>query len=72
MYNNTIFTREIIFKFTAGTLAPFVPGRLEFTGPGPAELFTKEIAESLEGVLTQNFVYDDHDPFVRSSIKCGQ
>ena len=55
--------REFVY-----TLAPLVPGRLEFTEPGPAELFTKEIAESLEGVLTQNFVYYAHDPFVRTSV----
>jgi len=50
------------------SLAQFVPGRLEFTGSSAAELFTGEIAASLDGVLTQSFVYDEVDPFVRTSV----
>ncbi len=49
------------------------PGRLVFSGSPEAELFTREVAESLAGVLAQTFVRertaDGYPPgFVRASV----
>ena len=49
------------------------PGRLEFSGSPEAELFSREVAESLAGILRENLIPqrtpDGYPPgFVRASV----
>jgi hypothetical protein len=47
------------------------PGLIQFSGPETAALFTREVAESLSGVLARNLVSDPADPmagFLSASI----
>lgn len=60
-------TKQDYFK----TLACTLPGELEFYGTEAAELFTKEIKESLKGVLEKSFIYSPENPeekFVTTSV----
>ncbi|MHB1485271.1 MAG: hypothetical protein ACYCYI_11490 [Saccharofermentanales bacterium] len=53
------------------SLATTMPGSLDFYGSDTAELFTKEVSESLRGVLEKSFEYDPLKPdekFVTTSV----
>ena len=46
-------------------------GRVQFLGSPKAELFTREVTDSFQGVLTRNMITDPHDPnagFTAASI----
>lgn len=46
------------------------PGSISFEGSETAELFTKEIRESLSGLLRKNYVYEENEDlgFIHSSV----
>ena len=61
--NQSPIENELYFDLKADT-----PASLRFFGSDIADIFTKEIAESYEGVLSRNYVAENNDLFPKGFV----
>src|SRR6185503_7366023 len=75
LFCNTSWAEESSSKEAAQTSSPVFksstvfdlqadrPGQLTFWGPDAADLFTKEVSESMKGTLEQDYISQPNDKF---------